>query len=153
MDSPPTFDELATIDEVDNAKTVNNIIDCIREITSSTAGQDNCTRQLSPENKRRGKEEPVSFVLSIEPVLDNVRDLTPHTQNTPHIQAVPRSPKAVFVMLPNIDPGQVRDDIDDGGDGGDAVVDGFLVDNIRAEALVADNEGDDGSGGTRDHTP
>ena len=132
-DSPPTFDELAPIEEGSKSETITRIVDCIREITSSNA-DDDCS-QLTKKKNRQAKEEPLSFVLSIEPVHENVVDLT--RQN--------RNPKAVFVMLPNIDPEPDQQD--------QVEVDGFFLDNIRAEALVADNEGDDGSGELRTSTP
>ena len=97
----------------------------------------------------------MSFVLSIEPVGENVVDLTDRTKDTVAMLQH-RNPKAVFVMLPNIQPGRLGEGEDGGEDGdedGDAVIDGFLIDNIRAEALVTDNERDDGSGEVRSLRP
>ena len=133
VDSPPTFDELTPVEEGSKSETITRIVDCIREITSSDADED-CSQLIKKKN-RQAKEEPLSFVLSIEPVHENVVDLTKQDRN----------PKAVFVMLPNIDPqpGQ-REQLE---------VDGFFLDNIRAEALVADNDGDDGSGELRTSSP
>ena len=139
LDSPPTFDELAPIEEGNKSETITRIVDCIREITTSTADSD-CS-QLSNEKNRQAKEEPLSFVLSIEPVHENVLDLTRQHQSN----GQGRNPKAVFVMLPNIDPEDGQQD--------QLGVDGFFLDNIRAEALVADNEGDDGSGELRTSAP
>ena len=131
---------------------MTRIVDCIREITNSNAEQEDCSRRLLTDN-RRGKEEPVSFVLSIEPVGENVVDLTDSTKDTMALLQQ-RNPKAVFVMLPNIQPDQLGEAGGDaGGEDGDEVVDGFLIDNIRAEALVADNERDDGSGEVRSLRP
>merc|ERR1711971_1236429 len=45
----------------------------ITEITSSNA-DDDCSR-LTKKKNRQAKEEPLSFVLSIEPVHENVVDL------------------------------------------------------------------------------
>ena len=82
-------------------------------------------------------------MLSIEPVHENVLDLSGRQQ----VDIQSRNPKAVFVMLPNIEPESEYVTQDQLG------VDGFLIDNIRAEALVADNEGDDGSGELRTSRP
>lgn len=136
IQSPPTFDELAPVapsEEGLQSETITRIVDCIREITSSSA-DDDCSR-LNNKKNRQAKEEPLSFVLSIEPVEENVLDLT--SQN--------RNPQAVFVMLPNIEPERAQQE--------QLEVDGFFVDNIRAEALVGDNDGDDGSGELRASTP
>ena len=141
MDSPPTFDELTPSEEGNKSETITRIVDCIREITTSNA-DDDCS-QLSNTKNRQAKEEPLSFVLSIEPVHENVLDLSGRQQAD--IQS--RNPKAVFVMLPNIEPESEFVTQDQLG------VDGFLIDNIRAEALVADNEGDDGSGELRTSRP
>ena len=132
-DSPPTFDELAPIEEGSKAETITRIVDCIREITSSNA-DDDCS-QLTKKKNRQAKEEPLSFVLSIEPVHENVVELTGQNRN----------PQAVFVMLPNIEP--------EPGHQEQVEVDGFFLDNIRAEALVSDNDRDDGSGELRPSTP
>ena len=130
---------MAPSEEGLQSETITRIVDCIREITTSTADSD-CS-QLSKEKNRQAKEEPLSFVLSIEPVHENVLDLTRQRQSNGEA----RNPKAVFVMLPNIDPEDGQQD--------QLGVDGFIVDNIRAEALVADNEGDDGSGEPRISAP
>ena len=139
MDSPPTFAELAPSEEAEKADTITRIVDCIREITSSKA-EDDCS-QLSKQKDRQAKEEPLSFVLSIEPVHENVVDLTRQSNGEN------RNPQALFVMLPNIDPPEV-------GEKEQLEVDGFIVDNIRAEALrAADTDRDDGSGDLRTLRP
>ena len=135
VDFPPTFDELTPVEEGSQSETITRIVDCIREITSSNA-DDDCS-QLIKKNNRQAKEEPLSFVLSIEPVDENVVDLTKQNRN----------PKAVFVMLPNIDPEPLP------GQQEQLAGDGFFLDNIRSEALLVDNDGDDGSGELRTSTP
>ena len=145
LDSPPSFDDLGpvSLDNVQNS--IDNVVNCIKKLTSNNEDGTECTRDLATTTKNRESknnkdidhDESVSFILSIEPVNENVRELVNSESDIE-----PRNPKAIFVMLPNFDVNELNEDnvanngLDknsnsDANDGrnGRNIIDGFVIDN------------------------
>ena len=78
---------------------------CVKQLTDGEAGEldPECIRDRDAKQDSSlfsDNNEAVSFILSIEPVHENVKEILNQTQE---LVTDSRNPKAIFVMLPNFD--------------------------------------------------
>ena len=133
----PSFEDL---DNVNNA--IESVVRCVNTLVNEDS---NCTEELqSNERNRESKEvvdEAVSFILSIEPVRDNVEVV-----DDDDLEIEPRNPKAIFVMLPNIEVNEITKDIaseavEDTIEASMKVIDEFFVDTDDVDDAEEDDAG------------
>ena len=178
LDSPPSFDDLDQISYDDVQNSIDDVVNCIKKLTNNSDDEgSDCTRDLtkttntreSKENKDINNDESVSFILSIEPVNENVKELVNN-----EFDIEPRNPKAIFVMLPNFDVNELNEETiaadknfnsDSNSDAGNGrnIIDGFVIDNTAEGVDISDDNNDDkdydtedqdaGSGATRGNHP
>ena len=158
LDSPPSFDDLGSVSSDNVQNSIDNVVNCIKKLTSDNEEGTECARDLttttnnreSKNNKGIDHDESVSFILSIEPVNENVREIV-----NSEFDIEPRNPKAIFVMLPNFDVNELNEEnIANGGlaknsdsDDSDArngrtIIDGFVIDNTAEGVDVSDDNND-----------
>ena len=154
LDTPPTFDDLSTVSG-DVQDSIDNVVSCIKELTGDGGKEEPaCVRSLSKsarESKNNkdvglenGNDEAVSFILSIEPVRENVKEIL--NENISEIEKH-GNPQAIFVMLPNFDLNELNDnEVVSGGDNderkGRRLIDGFIVDDAVEEGVGNVDDGD-----------
>ena len=177
LDSPPSFDELDQISYDNVQNSIDDVVNCIKKLTNNSDDEgSDCTRDLtkttntreSKENKDINNDESVSFILSIEPVNENVKELVNN-----EFDIEPRNPKAIFVMLPNFDVNELNEETtadknsysDSNSDArnGKNIIDEFVIDNTAEGVDISDDNNDDkdydtedqdaGSGATRGNHP
>ena len=146
----PSFDDL---ESVDNSDAISSVIDCVNQLANADS---NCTRELHNSSVRESKEfdEAVSFILSIEPVQENVKVIEDE------LDIEPRNPKAIFVMLPNIEVNDITQEVtneavEDTLEASKRLIDGFVVDQTVGDRVEGDTEEehDTGSGNTAANHP
>ena len=165
LDSPPSFDELDQISYDNVQNSIDDVVNCIKKLTNNSDDEgSDCTRDLtkttntreSKENKDINNDESVSFILSIEPVNENVKELVNN-----EFDIEPRNPKAIFVMLPNFDVNELNDETiaadknsysDNNSDArnGKNIIDGFVIDNTAEGVDISDDNNDDKDDNTED---
>ena len=120
LGKPLSFNEVANDND---QNTIDNVVSSIKDIvTEFKPVEEVRSSGLGPELDN----QPVSFILSIEPVSENVDVI----QNLEDLEVEPRNPQAIFVMLPNIDP----EDNNIKNESANKVIDGFVVDQDDAKA-------------------
>ena len=167
LDSPPSFDELDQISYDNVQNSIDDVVNCIKKLTNNSDddGSD-CTRNLtkttntreSKENMDIDNDESVSFILSIEPVNENVKELVKN-----EFDIEPRNPKTIFVMLPNFDVNELNEKtIALDGDKnsyseknsdariGKNIIDGFVIDNTAEGVDISVDNNDDKDHDTED---
>ena len=146
----PSFNDL---ESVDNSDAISNVINCVNQLVNADS---NCTQELHNSSVRESKEfdEAVSFILSIEPVQENVQAINDD------LDIEPRNPKAIFVMLPNIEVNDItqevtNDAVEDTIEASKKLLDGFVVDQSASDGVEDDTEEehDTGSGNTAANHP
>ena len=178
LDSPPSFDDLDQISHDNVQNTIDDVVNCIKKLTNNSDDDGSeCTRDLtkttnareSKDNKDIDNDESISFILSIEPVNENVKEIVNN-----EFDIEPRNPKAIFVMLPNFDVNELNEETiaadknfnsDSNSDAGNGrnIIDGFVIDNTAEGVDISDDNNDDkdydtedqdaGSGATRGNHP
>ena len=89
----------------DIQKSIDTVVSCVKQLTDGEAGEldPECIRDRDAKQDSSlfsDNSEAVSFILSIEPVHENVQEILNQTQD---LVTDSRNPKAIFVMLPNFD--------------------------------------------------
>ena len=89
----------------DIQKSIDTVVSCVKQLTDGEDGERDpeCIRDRDAKQESglfSDTNEAVSFILSIEPVHENVQEILNETQD---LVTDPRNPKAIFVMLPNFD--------------------------------------------------
>ena len=144
---------------------IDTVVSCVKQLTD---GEDReldpkCIRDRDPKqdsSQFSDDNEAVSFILSIEPVHENVQEILNETQD---LVNDPRNPKAIFVMLPNFDKnelniGEVSEEVSDKAEEpkeARVTLDEFLIENQDSVSNVDDEaeEADTGSGSARARHP
>lgn len=145
--------------------TIDNVVNCIKKLTNNEEYTD-CARKIQSETSTRNSKEvkdldikdllsneSVSFILSIEPVEENLSEAETSLND---LEIEPRDPKAVFVMLPNIDPDEPSE-----ARSGRKMIDGFVIDQTvndekKDNTIRSDNKDlntEDGSGAVSVNSP
>ena len=88
------------------------MVSCVKQLTEGGEGDwdPECINNRNRDPKQdvssfSDNNEAVSFILSIEPVHENVQEILNETQD---LVTDPRNPKAIFVMLPNFDKNELN---------------------------------------------
>ena len=138
----------------DVQKKVDSVVKCVKQLTEAGGSGDldsQCTKSLSSEtrypkdfNLLNDNNEAVSFILSIEPVHENVQEILNETKN---VNNGPRNPKAIFVMLPNFNMSELNKSEDSEGDessdeprGGRVILEEFLIEEESRDGTVNDDD-------------
>ena len=161
LDSPPSFDELDQISYDNVQNSIDDVVNCIKKLTNNDGSE--CTRDLtkttnareSKDNKDIDNDESISFILSIEPVNENVKEIVNN-----EFDIEPRNPKAIFVMLPNFDVNELNEETtadknsysDSNSDArnGKNIIDEFVIDNTAEGVDISDDNNDDKDDNTED---
>ena len=149
------------------------MVSCVKQLTEGGDGDwdPECINNRNRDQRQDASsfsdnKEAVSFILSIEPVHDNVQEILNETQD---LVTDPRNPKAIFVMLPNFDKSELNQQAEDSEDSGRSeeprqarlTLDEFLIEdppssgseNVSEDVDDAEDASDTGSGSARARHP
>ena len=159
--------------EVVIQKQIDSVVSFVKQLTEGGDGDwdPECINNRNRDPKQDASSfsdnnEAVSFILSIEPVHENVQEILNETQD---LVTDPRNPKAIFVMLPNFDKSELNQQAEVSEVSGRSeeprqarlTLDEFLIEdssspgseNISEDVDDAEDASDTGSGSARARNP